>query len=143
MKTSTSFASAHVFPGGNLDAFHDGEVPAPEARGRHEDGPAYRLGAIRECFEETGILLAMKKGAAAGDESALVNLSSADRDVARKRIHGNEVRFGEWVESVGGVPDVGMWLYLSTHLTSMNPRRALRFTAFCDPLTGKRRMQQH
>ncbi|TEA13205.1 Structure-specific endonuclease subunit SLX4 [Colletotrichum sidae] len=104
VKTSTSFASAHVFPGGNLDSFHEGDPPPADAKERHEDSPAYRLGAIRECFEETGILLATKKGS--GDASTLVNLSVSDRDAARKQIHGNQVRFSDWVENIGGVPDV-------------------------------------
>lgn len=62
------------------------------------------MAAVRECFEETGILLARRKG----DESRLVHVDVAEREAARKRIHGNEVRFGDWVESVGGVPDTGM-----------------------------------
>ncbi|KAJ5337647.1 Cystathionine beta-synthase core [Penicillium brevicompactum] len=57
VKTSTSFASAHVFPGGNLSA-QDGPCPPPEDLSRHEDSPSYRRAAIRELFEESGILLA-------------------------------------------------------------------------------------
>ncbi|PNY24349.1 Nucleoside diphosphate-linked moiety X motif 19, mitochondrial [Tolypocladium capitatum] len=100
VESSSSFASAHVFPGGNLDPFHDGEVPAPDAPGRHQDGPAYRLCALRECFEETGILLATRGG-------ALMDLPVERRDEARKKIHANEVNFVEWVTSLGGVPDTG------------------------------------
>jgi 8-oxo-dGTP pyrophosphatase MutT (NUDIX family) len=100
VKTSTSFASAHVFPGGNLDAFHDGAIPEPDSPERHVDGAAYRMGAIRETFEETGILLATKDG-------ALVNLSAEQRDEARKKIHGNKVKFGEFLESIGAVADTG------------------------------------
>lgn len=103
VRTSTSFASAHVFPGGNLDPFHDGDIPAPDSPERHVDGPAYRLGAIRECFEETGILLAKKDG-------ALVSLPVEERDKARKQIHGNNVKFGDWVKSIGGIPDTGSFL---------------------------------
>lgn len=100
VKTSTSFASAHVFPGGNLDPFHDGDIPAPESPERHRDGPAYRLGAVRECFEETGILLAKKNG-------SLVNLTAEERDAARKKIHNNEVKFEDFLKSIGAVPDTG------------------------------------
>lgn len=114
VRTSTSFASAHVFPGGNLDAFHDGAVPAEDDAARHEDGPAYRMAAVRECFEETGILLARRKG----DESRLVHVDVAEREAARKRIHGNEVRFGDWVESLGGVPDTGMVYPFIIYITS-------------------------
>ncbi|WYZ44590.1 hypothetical protein EsH8_VII_001026 [Colletotrichum jinshuiense] len=122
VKTSTSFASAHVFPGGNLDAFHDGEIPPRDARERHEDGPAYRLGAIRECFEETGILLATRKGS--DDTSTLINVSSADREAARKKVHGNQARFSEWVDSVGGVPDVGRLKPFTRWVTPTNvPKR--------------------
>ncbi|PHH82206.1 hypothetical protein CDD82_6693 [Ophiocordyceps australis] len=99
--SSTSFASAHVFPGGNLDSFHEGaNVAGPESPEKHRDGPAYRLGAIRECFEETGILLALNS-----TDGRLVNLSSETRDEARRNIHQNKVVFGDWVASLGAVPD--------------------------------------
>ncbi|WQF86908.1 Putative NUDIX hydrolase domain, acyl-coenzyme A diphosphatase NUDT19 [Colletotrichum destructivum] len=122
VKTSTSFASAHVFPGGNLDAFHEGEIPPSDARERHEDGHAYRLGAIRECFEETGILLATSKNS--DDRSTLINVSSADRDRARKQIHGGKVRFADWVDSIGGVPDTGRLIPFTRWVTPTNvPKR--------------------
>ncbi|OAQ79429.1 NUDIX hydrolase domain-containingprotein [Purpureocillium lilacinum] len=98
VQSSSTFASAHVFPGGNLDDFHDGDVPAVGDPARHRDGPAYRLGAVRECFEETGILLAKKDG-------ALIELPPAQRDEMRKKVHANEVNFVEWVRSLGGEPD--------------------------------------
>ena len=100
VKTSSSFASAHVFPGGNLDPYHDGEIPEENSPERHQDGLAYRVGAIRETFEETGILLARK-------DNELINLDVKDRDAARKMIHGNQVRFLDWLKSVGAEPDLG------------------------------------
>lgn len=101
VKTSTSYASAHVFPGGNLDPFHEGPLPEPASPERHRDGPAYRMGAIRETFEETGILLASRDG-------ALVNLPLHERDKARKEIHENKVKFGDFLDSIGAVADTGM-----------------------------------
>jgi 8-oxo-dGTP pyrophosphatase MutT (NUDIX family) len=98
--TSSSFASAHVFPGGNLDPYHDGAIPEEGSTERHQDGLAYRIGAIRETFEETGILLARK-------DNELINLDVKDRDAARKMIHGNQVKFLEWLKSVGAEPDLG------------------------------------
>lgn len=103
VKTSTSFASAHVFPGGNLSEFHDGPVPPPGDAKRHVDSLAYRLGAIRETFEESGILLARK----GGKDGPLLNLPTSERDEARKAIYENKVSFTAWLESVGGVPDTG------------------------------------
>ncbi|KAM5384426.1 hypothetical protein ACJZ2D_001462 [Fusarium nematophilum] len=99
VRTSTSFASAHVFPGGNLDPYHDGVIPAVDSPERHQDGLAYRIGAIRETFEETGILLAKKDG-------RLINLTAEERDAARKQIHDNQVNFLEWLTSVGAEPDL-------------------------------------
>ena len=103
--TSSSFASAHVFPGGNLSSFHEGPLPAPDTPAMHVDGPAYRLAAIRETFEESGILLARKPGQTR--EQGLLQISDEVREAARKQIHGNQVKFAEWVKSVGGEPDVG------------------------------------
>lgn len=70
---------------------------------RHKDGLAYRIGAIRETFEETGILLAKKKHGS----GELVSLENVDREAARKKIHNNQVKFTDWVDSVGGIPDTG------------------------------------
>lgn len=103
VQTSTSFPSAHVFPGGNLSKFHEGNIPEPDDPARHRDGHAYRLGAIRETFEEAGILLAKPKNG--GDR--LLELPEAQVEDARKTIHGNKVRFTDWVDQVGGVPDLG------------------------------------
>lgn len=99
VQTSTSFASAHVFPGGNLDPFHDGVIPAADSPERHRESLAYRIGAIRETFEETGIILAKKDG-------NLIDLPVEDRDTARKAIHGNHTKFLDWLASVGAEPDL-------------------------------------
>jgi hypothetical protein len=90
-----------VFPGGNLSALQDGEIPAPKDPGRHIDGPAYRLGAIRECFEESGILLAKKND---GSDS-LLEVGEAERERARKEIHAGKLKFPDWVKQQGGVVD--------------------------------------
>jgi hypothetical protein len=92
-----------VFPGGNLSEFHDGIVPPPGDAKRHEDSLAYRLGAIRETFEESGILLARERSR----EGPLLNLPTAERDKARKSVYENETSFGKWLEGVGGVADTG------------------------------------
>ncbi|KJZ76112.1 hypothetical protein HIM_04568 [Hirsutella minnesotensis 3608] len=119
VQSSTSFASAHVFPGGNLDAFHDGPVPAPDSPARHVDGPAYRMAAVRECFEETGILLAKRHG-------LLVNLPAEERDAARRRIHANEVAFGDWLASLGAVADTENLVPFTRWITPVGPPK--RFT---------------
>ena len=94
-----------MFPGGNLSTFHDGEVPPPGDPARHEDSRAYRLAAIRETFEESGILLA-RDARVKGPAAPLLNLPAGERDAARRAIHQNETRFVEWVEGAGGVVDV-------------------------------------
>lgn len=106
VKTSTSFASAHVFPGGNLSSFHDGPLPPPDSPELHEDGPAYRLAAIRETFEESGILLARKAGQTR-EHGGLLHVPDEVREAGRKLVHANQVRFTEWLEGLGGEPDVG------------------------------------
>ncbi|KAI2469511.1 hypothetical protein F4781DRAFT_393763 [Annulohypoxylon bovei var. microspora] len=120
VQTSSAFPSAHVFPGGNLSDFHDGTVPASDDVKRHEDSLQYRLGAIRETFEESGILLA-REGSADGNP---LNVPNSERDPARKAIYKNEVRFVEWLRSVGGVVDTDNLLPFTRWITPTNqPRR--------------------
>ncbi|KAI1811812.1 hypothetical protein GGS20DRAFT_588146 [Poronia punctata] len=122
VKTSTSFASAHVFPGGNLSDFHDGPVPPHGDPTRHVDSLAYRLGAIRETFEESGILLARE----GSKDGPLLNLPTAKRDEARKAIYENQLSFGQWLESVGGIPDTDNLIPFTRWITPPGPPK--RFT---------------
>ena len=73
----------------------------------------YRLGAIRECFEESGILLAKKRD----DSERLLELSDNERESDRHAIHKNSVTFQQWLRDKGGVPDIGMQplLYRRSH----------------------------
>lgn len=104
VRTSSSFPSAHVFPGGNLSASQDGDIPSPSDPRRHVDGPAYRLGAIRECFEESGILLAKRNDGS----GAILEVAEDVREQARKDIYAGKLKFADWVKSQGGIVDTGM-----------------------------------
>ena len=109
VQNSSSFPSAHVFPGGNLSPSQDGEIPGPKVEERHRDGQAYRVGAIRECFEESGILLAKGNGG-----SSLLEVEEAERERARKEIHAGKLKFRDWVKERGGVVDTGPPLHSPT-----------------------------
>ena len=69
----TNFGGVWVFPGGKIDnedisnnyskySPHLDDVLASERLGLKKDGLSYWAASIRECFEESGILLANKKG---------------------------------------------------------------------------------
>lgn len=107
VRTSSSFASAHVFPGGNLSP-QDGDIPAISSEGRHRDGEAYRVGAIRECFEESGLLLAKRRDGS----GQLLEVGDADREQGRKDVHSEKITFREWVEKKGGAVDTGEYFVL-------------------------------
>lgn len=62
---------------------------------------AYRIGAIRETFEESGILLAKK------EDGSLLEVEEGVREKARKEIHAGKLKFQDWVKSLGGVIDSG------------------------------------
>jgi 8-oxo-dGTP pyrophosphatase MutT (NUDIX family) len=102
VQTSSSFPSAHVFPGGNLSPFHEGPIPESESEARHADGETYRLAAIRETFEESGILLARRQ-----DGSRSLDVPADILEAGRKTVHAGQVRFGEWLANLGGTADAG------------------------------------
>ncbi|KAK4135901.1 hypothetical protein BT67DRAFT_419195 [Trichocladium antarcticum] len=134
--TSTSFASAHVFPGGNLSSFHESPLPASDSPEIHQDGLAYRLAAIRETFEESGILLARKPGQS--QDQGLLQVSNEVLEAGRKQVHGNQVRFAEWLKTLGGEPDIDNLIPFTRWITPHGPPK--RFTTqmylYMLPLTG-------
>jgi 8-oxo-dGTP pyrophosphatase MutT (NUDIX family) len=100
--TSNFNAGAYVFPGGAIDAA-DGSVDvsavcddrtdeeASELLGIDRGGLAYWVAAIRECFEEAGVLLAFHE-----HSEARSPLSFADEEVARRfRAHRAAVYAGK------------------------------------------------
>jgi 8-oxo-dGTP pyrophosphatase MutT (NUDIX family) len=122
VRAATSFAAAHVFPGGNLDPYHDGEVPAPDDPRRHEDGEAYRLAAIRETFEESGILLA-HASELEGKNEQLLQLGVEERDEGRKAIHGRQTPFSTWLSKKGGTPDTEGLIPFTRWVTPQNLKK--------------------
>ncbi|KAJ5954655.1 hypothetical protein N7501_008934 [Penicillium viridicatum] len=120
VKTSTSFASAHVFPGGNLSS-QDGECPPPEDLARHEDSPSYRRAAIRELFEESGILLAKDR-----NSGKMLAVDESIREAGRRLIHQNKTIFDEWLkqQSADAEPDIGQLIPFTRWVTPTNvPKR--------------------
>ncbi|KAF1982544.1 hypothetical protein K402DRAFT_397450 [Aulographum hederae CBS 113979] len=119
VQTSSAFPSAHVFPGGNVSTYHDGEPPAPDHPNRHEDGEVYRYAAIRETFEESGILLAKNNGF-----GRLIEVEDGEREAGRKLVHKNEVPFKTWLAKKGGRADIENLIPFTRWITPTNvPKR--------------------
>ncbi|KAL8850608.1 MAG: hypothetical protein Q9221_004478 [Calogaya cf. arnoldii] len=127
VQASSSFASAHVFPGGHIDA-EDGSLPPRGDVRLHEDSLAYRIGAIRECFEESGILLARDRNSHNDNNNSastsLQQLNEQERDSGRTAIHKKQIRFQDWVDSHGGIIDTESLYPFTRWLTPANiPKR--------------------
>lgn len=73
---------------------------------RHDDAPWYRRAALRELFEESGILLA--KDEASGK---MLTVPEGERERGRRAIHQQEVTYAQWLQgqNAAAVPDIG-WL---------------------------------
>ncbi|QDS70290.1 hypothetical protein FKW77_007999 [Venturia effusa] len=119
VQTSRSFPSAHVFAGGNVDPFHDGAVPTDGDPNRHIDSETYRLAAVRETFEESGILLAFNNGF-----GRLLEVEDSEREAGRKAVHKKEVPFTKWLSQKGGRPDTENLIPFTRWITPPNvPKR--------------------
>ncbi|PYH66422.1 NUDIX hydrolase [Aspergillus vadensis CBS 113365] len=120
VKTSTSYPSAHVFPGGNLSS-QDGPCPPVDDISRHDDGPWYRNAAIRELFEESGILLAKDR-----NSGKMLAVPQEQREAGRRAIHQNKMTFAEWLreQHPAAVPDTEGLIPFTRWLTPIRlPRR--------------------
>ena len=76
--------------------------------------------AIRETFEETGVLLASYDNTSktkAGEDRSKKELTEADFDEARKAIHSGKLRFVDFLAKNGLKPDTASLLPFSTWTT--------------------------
>src|SRR6201992_66694 len=127
-------SGALVFPGGSVDA-SDKEIAArPElyfgGEGLDAAGLSFQIAAIRETFEESGILLARPQGA-----SALVDAKRASEIEAAHRVALNErkttfskvvaenrlslaldelVPYAHWITAGGMAKQFDTWLFLAS-----------------------------
>ena len=85
---------------------------------RHEDSEAYRIAAIRECFEETGILLANKQG---GED--LLELNDKEREEGRHAVHNDKVPFRVWLSAKDGIANTASLIPFTRWLTPINVPR--------------------
>jgi 8-oxo-dGTP pyrophosphatase MutT (NUDIX family) len=120
------FASgALVFPGGSIDA--DDAVVARDAAlaGKHpgldEAAVAFRVGAVRETFEECGILLARDKGS-----QQLVTAARASEIEAEHRtaLNKGEQKFSDIIRTSGIVPALDLLVPFAHWITPLGmPKR--------------------
>jgi 8-oxo-dGTP pyrophosphatase MutT (NUDIX family) len=125
--------SAYVFPGGGVDAADRDAQSARVCVGRTDDdasaalglrsgGLAFWLAAVRECFEEAGILLADDR---AGRPVSFADTATAARYHSyRHRMNAGELTLADLCRAEGLTVDVGAIHYLAHWLTpSGAPRR--------------------
>lgn len=98
---ATSFAGMHVFPGGNYDEKQD---------------ESYQMTAIRETFEETGLLLATSPSGTPPSDVVL--------DASRESINAGKTLFGDFLRRYALVADAKALLPFTEWVTPLGtPRR--------------------
>lgn len=124
-------ANAYVFPGGGLDAAdHQAldrvlgltEAEANRRLGVDSGGLAYWVAAVRECFEEAGILLAVDESGAQLDPERTLALN-----VHREAVNAGTLRFGELLARERLAIPAETIAYYSHWITA--PGRPRRFSA--------------
>ncbi|KAH9966816.1 NUDIX hydrolase domain-like protein [Russula dissimulans] len=99
---ATSFAGTHVFPGGNYDEKQD---------------ESYKMTAIRETFEETGLLLASSMSNASPNDAAAL-------DASRESVHAGRSLFRDFLKQNSLSADVRVLLPFTEWITPLGtPRR--------------------
>jgi glyoxylase-like metal-dependent hydrolase (beta-lactamase superfamily II)/8-oxo-dGTP pyrophosphatase MutT (NUDIX family) len=116
-------SGAAVFPGGLLDPGDSDSYPladglddaeASRRLGLPANGLNFWVAAVRECFEEAGVLVA---NAADGRPIALDALPAADIVEMRRALHANEIGMAEVCERLGVRMDLGALTYYSHWMT--------------------------
>src|SRR5262249_12555568 len=87
-----------VFPGGSVPTDDIALEPEPDRALMHPDDPStvgggFRVAAVRECFEEAGVLLARRRSS--GSDPAAEDAQTFDR--YRSALHNRTIGFAEIV----------------------------------------------
>src|SRR5262245_50807893 len=110
-KTLAFMANFHAFPGGQRDAA-DSEVPVINAE--NVPDAVMRVTAVREIFEETGVLIA----------SGAENLPAERRAAMRDELHSGQASFKELLEREGLELDATLLIEAPRWVTpATSPRR--------------------
>ena len=94
VNNASTFPSAHVFPGGKHDDDQDGRLQKGNSD-RQSDGKEFRRCAIRELFEESGILLARNE-----DSNRFVELDNTTREEGRNWVRKGSLKFQPWLKTL-------------------------------------------
>ncbi len=130
-KSAAFLAGAHVFPGGALDkADQDlrvlrrvaglSDAEANARLGVEVGGLAYWVAAVRECFEESGILLAEGENGRPVDAARAAQLAQY-----RAALHAGKLAFADFLERERLLLRAGDLAYFGHWITA--PGRARRF----------------
>lgn len=110
-RTMAFMANYYAFPGGQRDAA-DAEVPVLSAEGIED--LVMRVAAIREIFEETGVLVAR----------GVENLSAEKRAALRRELSSDQITFKDLLVREGFVLDADLLIEAPRWVTpSHSPRR--------------------
>ena len=122
---NASFAAGmYVFPGGRVDGVDYADEISPYCRGLDDDAASRRLGieagglaywvaAIRECFEEAGVLIAQRR------EAGPLTLRNDDRHA----VHDGELSLAELCRRDDLVLDLSTTHYVAHWITPLGQRR--------------------
>jgi 8-oxo-dGTP pyrophosphatase MutT (NUDIX family) len=132
-------AGVYVFPGGGVDPEDYGDDIEALCPGRTDDeasailgvpsgGLAFWVAALRECFEEAGVLLAYRPGDEADSEGRFLDTTDPDTSVRfvtyRDALNAGTLRLLDICRREGLALDVGSVHYVSHWITpELAPRR--------------------
>lgn len=130
--TASFVAGAHVFPGGAVDPADADAETAAVCSGRDDadasarlgvpsGGLAYWVAAIRECFEEAGVLLAHDRD---GSVVRFDDPTVAERfSQHRHAVHDGSLRLADLCVAEGVALDAGQIHYVSHWITPVGEKR--------------------